>query len=138
MVEDENSGYEEIAHTADWELRVWASDMPGLMKQSVKGMYALAGVRLADGELETRKFTIPLLDRESALLDFLNELLFFCEHERIGFDYFEIDLEEDHYTINASGRPIVEQTKEIKAVTYHNLIVRETENGLEVNIVFDV
>jgi SHS2 domain-containing protein len=28
--------------------------------------------------------------------------------------------------------------KEIKAVTYHNLAVRQTETGLAVNIVFDV
>jgi SHS2 domain-containing protein len=36
------------------------------------------------------------------------------------------------------GGHLVEQRKEIKAVTYHNLSIRETERGLEAEIVFDV
>jgi SHS2 domain-containing protein len=36
------------------------------------------------------------------------------------------------------GAPIQTQSKEIKAVTYHNLEIRETSRGLEVSIVFDV
>jgi SHS2 domain-containing protein len=34
--------------------------------------------------------------------------------------------------------PIASLAKEIKAVTYHNLAIRQTERGLQANIVFDV
>jgi len=37
-----------------------------------------------------------------------------------------------------SGAPVGSPGKDIKAVTYHNLAIRKTERGLEVNIVFDV
>jgi SHS2 domain-containing protein len=35
-------------------------------------------------------------------------------------------------------QPVEERWKEIKAVTYHDLEVRETNEGFEVTIVFDV
>jgi SHS2 domain-containing protein len=41
-------GYEEIPHTADWSIRVWAEDMPGLLAESARGMNWLAGVKLAE------------------------------------------------------------------------------------------
>ncbi len=138
MIKDNNAGYKEIPHTADWELLVWGTDMPDLMKQAAEGMYALSGTRLADRDSENREFKVPLLDRESALVDFLSELLFFSEQEGIGFDYFEITQDEESYTIKARCAPIEEKIKEIKAVTYHDLSIRETDSGLEVNIVFDV
>jgi SHS2 domain-containing protein len=36
------------------------------------------------------------------------------------------------------GAPVAAIARDIKAVTYHNLVVRETERGLEATIVFDV
>jgi SHS2 domain-containing protein len=36
------------------------------------------------------------------------------------------------------GALIASQEKEIKAVTYHNLVIRRIHKGLAVNIVFDV
>lgn len=134
----ENAGYREIPHTADWELQVWAPDLPGLMKKAAEGMYALSGTHLAGEARQERTFEVPFADRESALVDFLSELLFISEQDGIGFDRFEIACVKDHCTVQASGAAIVAQTKEIKAVTYHNLQVRETERGLSVNIVFDV
>jgi len=32
-VSKENPGYREVEHTADWELEVWAADLPGLLEQ---------------------------------------------------------------------------------------------------------
>ena len=36
-------GFEEITHTADWALRVWADDLEGLFAEAARGMYALSG-----------------------------------------------------------------------------------------------
>jgi SHS2 domain-containing protein len=46
----------------------------------------------------------------------------------------------DGYTLHAqlTGSQVQNIDKEIKAVTYHNLLVRQTGHGLHVNIVFDV
>ena len=43
------AGYRELEHTADWELEAWADDLPGLLEQAARGMYALSGVRLDGG-----------------------------------------------------------------------------------------
>jgi SHS2 domain-containing protein len=39
------AGYREREHTADWELEVWAPDLPRLLEQAARGMYRLAGLR---------------------------------------------------------------------------------------------
>ena len=43
------SGFREREHTADWELEVWAPDLPGLLVQAARGMYWLMGARLQEG-----------------------------------------------------------------------------------------
>ena len=132
------AGYREIEHTADWELHIWAPDLTSLLEQAARGMYALSNTRLAAGTRLTRHFEIPFTDRESLLVDFLSELLFYGEDEEIAFDEYQLDFDGFSLAARVGGAPIEEQSKEIKAVTYHRLEVRKTGRGLEVNIVLDV
>ena len=133
-----SAGFCEIEHTADWELHIWAPDLTSLLEQAARGMYALSHTRLAAGPRITRQFEIPFTDRESLLVDFLSELLFFGEDEEIAFDEYQLDFNGISLQVRAGGAPIEDQSREIKAVTYHQMEVRKTERGLEVNIVFDV
>jgi len=137
-METEKSGYREIEHTADWELEVWAPDLPALLVQAARGMYTLAGMRLQDGPRQGRSLEIEIFDSESLLVNFLSELLYFGEHENLGFDHFHLALKENFLHAEMEGAPLVSLDKEIKAVTYHNLKVQEGPQGLEVRIVFDV
>ena len=132
------TAYREIEHTADWELEVWAPDLPALLETAARGMYALSQTQLADDARESRDFEIPFMDRESLLVDFLAELLFLGEGEGLAMDKFNFTFDGNTLKIHAWGAPIQHQAKEIKAVTYHHLQIRATENGLSVNIVFDV
>ena len=133
-----DSGYEEIEHTADLELHVWASDMAGLLEQAARGMYSLTETSIAGLPREKRTVIIPITGREIVIVDFLEELLFFMENGGIGFDKFQISKQGERWIIYLEGAPIHECAKEIKAVTFHGIDVRETDSGLEVNIVFDV
>ncbi len=133
-----NIGYREIEHTADWELHVWAPDLTTLLEIAAQGMYELSNTELAVGSHEIREFMIPFVDRETLLVDFLAELLFLSEDEGIAFDDYQLRLNSGILKVKASGGPIRNQAKEIKAVTYHGLKIRETNLGLEVHIVFDV
>ena len=137
-VMNENAGYREIEHTADWELHVWAPDLASLLKNAAQGMYVLSDTELAVAPHMMRTFEIPYLDRESLVVDFLSELLYFGEDEGLAFDRYRFVCEGSSLKVEAYGAPIQKQAKEIKAVTYHRMQVRETEVGLEVNIVFDV
>lgn len=132
------SGFREIEHTADWELEVWAPDLRLLLEQAARGMAALAGVRLAEEPVQTRRIELEAADAESLLVGFLSELLYLSESENLGFDRFEIELQGLRLHARLQGAPIVRLDKEIKAVTYHRLQIQTTPQGLRVRIVFDV
>ena len=130
--------FEELHHTADWAIRVWAADLPGLFSESARGMNSLSGAQPAPGARLSRAFHAEASDAESLLVLFLSELVYAAEQERMVFDEFEIELNGTNLIASMSGAPILSINKSIKAVTYHNLQVRQTSAGFEVEIVFDV
>jgi SHS2 domain-containing protein len=132
------SGFQERPHTADWALDVWAPDFTSLLQQAARGMYALMHAHLQTEARETYRFEIAAPDREALLVTFLAELLYFTQRDAVGFDHFDLIYDGERLTAVAAGAPIESIAKEIKAVTYHRLQVRETERGLETTIVFDV
>jgi len=131
-------GYEEIPHTADWSLRVWADNLEGLLAESARGMYWLAGTELADEPRSTQTFEAKEPDSESLLVAFLSELVYYAEQENLGFDDFDIHIKTGRLKAELGGAPLKSMDKVIKAVTWHNLNITETARGLEVEIVFDV
>ncbi|MBN2387363.1 MAG: archease [Anaerolineales bacterium] len=131
-------GYEERAHTADWALRVWAPDLESLFAESARGMNALSGVQLADDPRVERTFDAAGPDSESLLVAFLSELIYFAEQEWLAFDTFDVRLAKGRLEVKMAGAPLTALSKAIKAVTYHLLHIRESANGCEVEIVFDV
>jgi SHS2 domain-containing protein len=135
------AGSREHAHTADWELEVWAPDLPGLLEQAACGMYALSGTRI-EGKRALREVELQAADAESLLVRFLSEVLWLGQQDGLAFDTFDMQVtgETEGLSLHArlEGAAIVHLDKEIKAVTYHNLAVRQAAGRLEVNIVFDV
>jgi len=132
------SGFSELEHTADCELEVWAPTMAALLEAAARGMYGLMGVELAGGARRSRLIELETADREALLVDFLAELLYLGEAEGRAYDVFDLEVSGHRLTGAIGGTLIASQTKEIKAVTYHRLLVRETDRGLETRVVFDV
>jgi SHS2 domain-containing protein len=131
-------GYQEIEHTADWALAVWAKDLPSLLEQAARGMYALSGARLLSEPRQQRVFELAAGDPEKLLVSFLAELLYYGEQEKLGFDCFQLSISADRLHARVEGAPLAAVDKEIKAVTYHNLRIIPTKRGLEAQSVFDV
>lgn len=138
------AGYREIEHTADWELEVWAQDLPGLLEQAARGMQHLAGMRLQDTPAHRIELQLTATDAESLLVSFLSELLYSSEQHQLGFSAFDLQVsqltDDTGLDLHASlqGQPLLALDKEIKAVTYHRLEVQRTPAGLCTRIVFDV
>jgi len=130
--------YEEIQHTADWSLRVWASDLPELFAEAARGMNMLTGARRVTGPRTQHTYDASAADVESLLVSFLSELVYLAEQEGVAFDEFDISVEGRKLKVMMKGAPLVSADKTIKAVTYHNLHIRQTERGYETEIVFDV
>lgn len=132
------SGFEELDHTADWALRVWAPDMASLIETAGLGMLALAGAHPAGPERAKRQVVLGADDREGLLVSWLEDLLFHLETRQvtaIGCSCNVLGLQV-HGDIEEA--PSTAPDKPIKAVTYHNLAIHDTKEGLETTIVFDV
>jgi len=131
--------YEELEHTADWKIRVWGRDYADLFRNAALAMYDLMGPARRTGPQVERRVVVEGVDYPSLLVAWLNELLFYSE------TYGEIftDVEIHHLSperLEATVRGFVGETElsKIKAATYHELEIRETPQGVEATIVFDV
>ncbi|HSO27849.1 MAG TPA: archease [Anaerolineales bacterium] len=134
------AGFREVAHTADWELKIWGPDLSALLEQAARGMYTLSGIAVDRERLIEQELHVEGLDGESLLVAFLNELLYLAENEALAFERFEFILTDFNLHARMTGGKILSQSKEVKAVTYHNLEIQPGAdgNGLTANIVLDV
>ena len=141
MVKESNEGFEEIAHTADLEIRVWGSDMVSIFRQAVAGMIQLLGVEDLNGGISSVKQTIKLeaMDYEGLLILFLEELLYRLTEDYMMYEVGKLTISSE-FSLKAQlkGTQIKSYQRDIKAVTYHNLNIITTASGYEVNIVFDI
>jgi len=139
-----DSGFSERAHTADWALDVWAPDFLGLAAAAARGMYALMQVQPKRGDGVTpddrviHHLDVTGLDDESRLVAFLSELLYYLERENLVFDQIRLSHSGESLFGDLEGGHSSKPSKEIKAVTYHNLKIESTPQGLRTTIVFDV
>lgn len=131
---------EVIEHTADWSIRVRADDLPGLFARAAQGMaYLLAGDLAAVAQTHTEQIAVAGIDAVDLLVAWLGELAYLAEQDGLVFTTIDaLDLSPDSLTATVRGGRPAELLKHIKAVTYHDLSIRDTGDGLETTIVFDV
>src|SRR3990170_7360016 len=82
--------YEELEHTADWALRVRGKDLADLLRNAAQGMLQLSGAVPQAGPRSRRELRLDSLDRESLLVDFLQELLLGIEMRQVAYPEIEI------------------------------------------------
>lgn len=131
-------GFEEISHTADWAAHIWAEDLPSLFTEAARAMNALSGTVVGSDARVKKTFETKGPDAESLLVAFLSELLYYQEQEDLAFDTFDLRVATQWLKVEMEGTQIASSEKAIKAVTYHNLKIEKTNEGLETTIVFDV
>lgn len=139
-VKESVAGFEEVDHTADVALRVWAPDFEALLVQAARGAASVMTGNLSSPPFPVRKrLNLEAFDRESLLVAFLGELSYLAESNRYIFTGFEFECVTDSRIIAvAEGVQVPALKTVIKAVTYHDLEIVETARGLETTIVFDV
>jgi SHS2 domain-containing protein len=133
-------GFEIVDHAADWAVRVTGSDLSQLFRQAALAMSSLLVDDLASIRINrVIHFESEADDPETLLVDWLTELAYYAETEQVVFREFEINTATaTRLTAIARGGRAQELQKHIKAVTYHNLEIISSEEGLEATIVFDV
>ena len=133
-----SSGFEEVDHTADWAIRVWADRLDELFKAAAGGMYSLLDVQVDPQVRSSADFCLTGIDPETFLVGFLSELLYRLESNRAAFDRIDLQFKAAFLEAHVEGAQVISQNKEIKAVTYHNLKIRQVNGTYETTIVFDV
>ena len=139
--------FELIDHTADVGIKVWGPTLTELFENAARGMFAvIAGEEYkAQGSKVEKSIEIEKgrEDLEEILVDWLSELLYIFNREKIFFDNFTVlSLKNKGIEAEAGGINIdlyqSDLYTEIKAVTFHNLKIDEDVNGFSCTIIFDV
>ena len=131
--------FQEIEHTADRAFRVTGHDMASLLENAARAMRALNGPKAASEPSATRQIEVEGVDRESLLVNWLNEVLYLEQVHQVICEHFHIeDVQNNHLRARVETRERYRSDSHIKAVTFHNLKIRETAEGLEAEVVVDV
>lgn len=135
--------YEVTPHTAEIGIKAYGKDLKELFNNSAFGMFDI----IADLDGLTSSVTQPIeataANKEELLVAWLGELLYnFYTKQIIFFDFSIEKLDDKHLSAKAFGRHVGENRNrlktEIKAVTYHELKIEETQDGYTTTLIFDV
>ena len=131
--------FQEIEHTADWAFRARGRRVEQLFANAARAMFELQGSTGSGQTSIAREVAVSGADRETVLVNWLNELLYLQERHHESYSRFEIlEISDTHLRARVHGQPHRPEGKLIKAVTFHNLELRRSERGWEATIVVDV
>lgn len=131
--------FEILEHKADLKIRAFGKTKEELFLNMLLGMNAGLQPELK-AQSAKRKIKINSLDLPTLLVDFLSEVLYQIQinkeiYNDVKFSKFS-DVEIEGELI---GQKVERFGEDIKAVTYHNLEVKQKEDGsLEAIVLFDV
>lgn len=131
--------YKILEHTADLKIQANGSDLAELFSNMALGMmtYKYQGT---SNKVQITKENVRLKaqDVESLLVDWLSELLYLSDTNNLAYTKFdfkkisETELEAKVYGFKAEAKD------DIKAVTYHQLEVKKTDEGWQAIVIFDI
>lgn len=139
----EQDGFRILDHTADVGLEARAADLASLFSNAARGMFSIIA------SLDNAQPSVQILlgvtadNLEDLLVNWLSELLYLFSTEKVLFSRFEItEIDDHHIRAKALGQPIDQSSHdlytEIKAVTYHQLKVTESNRMWTARVFFDV
>ena len=113
--------------------------MAGLLENAARAMQAVEEPRSAREPAVIKEIEVGGVDRESLLVNWLNEILYLEQTHQLVCERFHItELDNHHLRALIETRKCDPSQTHIKAVTFHNLQIRETSGGLEAEVVLDV
>ncbi len=135
--------YEVFEHTADLGLRVRAADLNSLFADAGRGMFAvIAGDLEGISPRHTHKIDLEGTELDYLLFDWLNELLYAFESQRLLLVAFDVHVTETGLAATVAGEPWEpgrhRLEHEVKAITYHALSVVRQGDGWLAEVILDI
>lgn len=135
--------YEFFEHTADAGIIAYGRDLKDLFENAAEGLFASMAELDGVAEHEERVIAVNGRDVEGLLVHWLTELLYYVDAHELLFRRFAVDkIDETHIQARAFGEKIDRDRHEfhfgVKAITRHMLEVRETGDGYQATVLFDI
>ena len=134
--------FEVIDHTADIGIIARGSDLPVLFSNAAAGMLSLLIEDHATQPGIAREIKLEAVDRETLLVQWLNELLYIIYTETLVLIKFDISIDGNRLVARCDGQNVDLKShmfkREIKAATYHNLEIAERDGEYSARIIFDI
>lgn len=135
--------YRTFDHTADLGLIVTGKSIGELYANAAFAVFDIITDLGRVEALETRRIFVEGDSPEDLLVNYLREILYLYNGERWLLRGIRVTRIDDNVLeAEARGEPLDgrkhEIRKEIKAVTYHQVLVRQTPKGWEARVIFDV
>ncbi len=132
--------YEILEHKADLKIRVFGKIKKELFSNAVLGMEDGLRPKLKTQIAKRKTITIQSLDLSSLLVDFLSEVLYSIQTNREIYNKIKyIKFSDTEIKAELSGKKAERFNQDIKAVTYHNLEIKQEPNGAwTATVLFDI
>jgi SHS2 domain-containing protein len=129
-----------VDHTSEIGLQVHAPTFAGLLAEAARGLARLMLREVpAEAEGEARDFEVSAHDRESLLVDWLNEILYIAETGLwIPLEVEVLEASDTRLRARARGLNVEISPSMVKAATFHGLEVVETADGVSAEVILDV
>jgi SHS2 domain-containing protein len=139
--------YLEDIGTADIAFEATGRDLPELFTAAADAtMNVMIDNLDAIEPRETRQIELANDEVDMLLFDFLQELIYFKDANRLLLRIREVQIheKEDAYSLNATaaGEPLDparhQQRADVKAVTLHQFQVEQTDSGWKTTVILDI
>ncbi len=130
-------------HTADVGIEAEGASREELFAEMARGLFSLVVDRTDAVEARERvEVSLPPDEDDYLLFDWLNELLYRFDAERLVFARFQVRFDDDGLHGEAWGEPLDPKRHqlghEVKAITYHELRVWQDDGRWRARIIVDI
>ena len=134
--------FELLNHTADVGIVAYGENLSQAFSNAAKGLFSLITELDSVREVVSRDIALGSPDKESLLVEWLNELIYLFDTEYLLFKRFEVTILGDHELKARCYGEKVDSSRHslktaVKATTYHMLSVAK-DNGYKAQVIFDI
>jgi SHS2 domain-containing protein len=135
--------FEIIDHTADIGIIAYGTDIEEVFSNAALALFSLITEPESIKEEAHLNLKVSSEDRDSLLVEWLNELIYFFDAKHLLFNRFEIEsLTNNELKAICHGEgfdPLRHKIKRgVKAATYHMLKLEKNSGGYEAQILLDI